>query len=271
MPPRPPLTHFLCLPLVTPSSRSQILASLHHFATDVANPESEDLAVIPAKAIRPIGTLHLTLEVMSLQSPEKVDAASNFLRSLDVRELLHEAAKVGRADHTTLPEAAGGTATSSGMSVDTTAKSLEIVHPLTITLSGLHPMHTPTSTSILYASPLDDTCRLYPFSLALQQAFTSADFLLQEDRGLRLHATIVNTIYAKDKKARVKEGGHRNTSKGSRKFNAQGMITKYEGFEWAKDVHIERLSICEMGAKEIIEDEQVMDEKYLEIASVPLP
>ncbi len=49
------------------------------------------------------------------------------------------------------------------------------------------------------------------------------------------------------------------------------MIAKYQGFEWAKDVHIERLNICEMGAKKTIENGKVVNEEYIEVASVPLP
>lgn len=271
MPTKPSLTHFLCLPLVTSSSRPQLLASLQHFTADVVNPESEGSVVIPAKAVRPIGTIHLTLGVMSLQSPERVAAASSFLRHLNIQEMLRGAAKLGEVTPADVPEAAEGAGCLPQTNEDSRVGSLEDVPPLAITLSGLHPMQTPSSTSILYASPVDDTSRLYYFALALHQALTNAKFLLQDDRDLRLHATIVNTIYAKDRKARTPGGGHGKNSKGSRKFNAQEVIAKYENFEWARDVRIERLSICEMGAKKVIEDGKVVNEEYLEIASVPLP
>ncbi len=268
MPPKPPLTHFLCLPLVTASSRSQLLASLQQLTADVTDLGNEDSAVVPAKSIRPIGTFHLTLGVMSLQTPDRVAAASQFLRSLNVQEMLHGATELDEPGPINAQEAVKGTDLFPGIDGHSRGRFLENVFPLTITLSGLHPMHKPSSTSILYASPLDDTSRLYPFSLALQQAFTKAEFLLPEDRDLLLHATIVNTTYAKEKKARVKGGGH---GKGSRKFDAQEVIAKYRDFKWAKDLRIEKLSICEMGAKKIIENEEVVDEEYLEIAGVPLP
>ncbi len=47
MPPKPPLTHFLCLPLVTSASRSQLLAPLQQFIADVTNPESEGSIHLP--------------------------------------------------------------------------------------------------------------------------------------------------------------------------------------------------------------------------------
>ena len=270
MPPKPPLTHFLCLPLVTPSSKSRLLASLQSFIADATDLEQGNSATIPAKAIRPIGTLHLTLGVMSLQTPERVVAASDFLRSLNVPDMLYKAAERNDASSIYTLKPVNAKDISPGKADLSKAKHLEIA-PLTITLSGLHPMHKPSSTSILYASPLDPTHRLYPFCLALQQAFINAGYLLSDDRDLRLHATIVNTIYAKDKKALTKRGGHGKTSKDSRKFDAQEVIDKYDGFEWAKDVHIERVSICEMGAKKIIDGGEVVEEEYLEISSVPLP
>ena len=271
MPPQTPLTHFLCLPLVTPSSRSQLLASLQQFTAVVTNPENEEPMVIPPKAVRPVGTVHLTLGVMSLQTPDRVVAASEFLRSLNVRDMLRGASEVRETGPVTVPETAAETDSMPRADEDPEAGCSVSICPLAVTLSGLHPMHSPSSTSILYASPLDVTARLYPFSLALRQAFTNAEFLLPDDRDLRLHATIVNTIYAKEKISRAKGRGHGKNNKGSRKFDAQEVIAKYRDFEWAQDVHIERVSICEMGAKKIIEDEEVINEEYLEIASVPLP
>ena len=271
MPPRPPLTHFLSIPLVTPSSKSQLLASLHNFAADVTDPEHGDIAAVPGKAIRPVGTIHLTLGVMSLQTPERVIAASDFLRSLNVRDMLRNATQVDGTGSMYTPEAVKASDIPPGKDDVSKARFLETPSPLTITLSGLHPMHVPASTSILYASPLDSTSRLYPFCLALQQAFECAEYMLADDRDLRLHATIVNTIYAKDKKTRAKGGGHGKNSKGSRKFDARELINRYDNFEWAKDIHIERVSICEMGAKKTIENGEVLEEEYFEIASVPLP
>ena len=270
MPLRPPLTHFLCLPLVASSSKPQLLASLQYFATDVADPEHGYSATIPAKAIRPVGTLHLTLGVMSLQTPERVVAASDFLRSLNIPNILHGASKLEKSDPSNLPNAEDGADLLPGINVDSETTSPEAVAPLRVTLSGLHPMHVPSSTSILYASPADSTSRLHPFCLALQHSFAQAGYLLSDDRDLCLHATVVNTIYVKDKKARAKGNGHGKNSKGSRKFDAREIIDKYGDYQWAKDVRIERVSICEMGAKKIIEDGGLTDEEYLEVASVPL-
>ncbi|KAI9745384.1 MAG: hypothetical protein M4579_007647, partial [Chaenotheca gracillima] len=137
-PHKPPLTHFLCLPLVTPASRAQFLTSLHRFSNDVsahlspstsadstpAMPEHDGGGVkIPTsatssettnpagsmhaklgRAIRPLGTLHLTLGVMSLPDQAGVDRAVELLRSIDLREMLRGAAQP-HAAHDPLPDA----------------------------------------------------------------------------------------------------------------------------------------------------------------------
>ena len=81
---RPQPTHFLCLPILTSTSLPQLAQSLTHFRAvadeftrpavvlpgDVgrqgaASPGSRE-ALIPEEAFRPLGTLHLTVGVMSL-------------------------------------------------------------------------------------------------------------------------------------------------------------------------------------------------------------
>lgn len=73
MPPRPTPTHFLCIPLVTASSRPQLTRSLAAFREEVTapNPSSAYGALpVPDEAIRPVGTIHLTLGVMSFMEPK---------------------------------------------------------------------------------------------------------------------------------------------------------------------------------------------------------
>ncbi|KAJ5054158.1 uncharacterized protein L3040_000440 [Drepanopeziza brunnea f. sp. 'multigermtubi'] len=90
MPPKPPsarLTHFLCIPLVTAASKPQLQSALSAFTSKASSP-NDPLARIPEKAIRPLGTLHLTLGVMSLLTPERIEAALAVLRTLNLQEIL---------------------------------------------------------------------------------------------------------------------------------------------------------------------------------------
>lgn len=81
---------------------------------------------------------------------------------------------------------------------------------------------------------------------------------MPDDRPLKLHATLVNTIYAK--------AYHR----WGVKFNAEGLIEEWKDFVWAKDFPIEKLAICKMGAKKITGAKgEILGQEYEEIASIP--
>ena len=271
-PTKPPLTHFLCLPLVTPASRPQLEHALQAFRQDVsstsANPASsaEQQDDIPSpnihpKAIRPTGSLHLTLGVMSL-SQEQLARATECLEKLDFPSLL--------------------------TSAESTA-----TQGITITLQGLQSMHTPGKTSILYAEPADATDRLYPLCLALQKIFKEEGFLVEDGRPLKLHATVVNTIYAKGKKkptqkpvtitsdGRVlsasagepsedRSQGHGPTANAPLKIDSRALLARYKDHIWAS-IDLDRVAICEMGTKKITAaNGTVIDEQYTEVASAPL-
>src|ERR1700732_4354991 len=65
-----PKTHFICLPLRSPSFRAKVV-SFNALLPPTIN----------HSIIRPPGSLHFTIGVMSLPNPEDVAAAVEFLRS----------------------------------------------------------------------------------------------------------------------------------------------------------------------------------------------
>ncbi|KAF2803556.1 uncharacterized protein BDZ99DRAFT_353762, partial [Mytilinidion resinicola] len=220
---RPPLTHFLCIPLVTPTSRPQLQEALERFKGDVCATEN-----VPEKAIRPLGTLHLTLGVMSLDE-DGLERATALLQSLSLADLLNTASAEETATFpTTQPDS------------------------LVISIQGLHSMHPPARTSILYAAPEDPTGRLYPAATKLRDLFTQAGFMGPEDRPLKLHATIVNTVYAKSGKG-GRGAGHGANAKALLRLDAQEMVERYRDFVWAEGVKVERIAICKMGAKKVVD------------------
>ncbi|GAA5915603.1 hypothetical protein JCM5296_003186, partial [Sporobolomyces johnsonii] len=135
---KPPVTHFLALNLVTPSSRPQLLTSLAELKDAIEG--SSD--VFP----RPIGTLHLTLGVMSLLTKEEIEQAAEHLRSLDWLGMLSALPPSSSYPDSAETEPLPSTSTSNGA--------------LTLTLASLVPMHKPSSTSVLYVAPRDPTSRL---------------------------------------------------------------------------------------------------------------
>lgn len=223
---------------------------------------------------------------MSLKS-DQLSPAVAFLESLDVPSLLAKVAEEQATgyDHPTEAAPSG---------------------PLVIDLKGLESMHAPEKTSILFSAPVDASERLYPFCLTVQKLFKDNGFLVEDDRNLKLHATIVNTIYAKGKKLPVRrtgnapagkppvserEEGASTASGASRaqqddgsvqrhgpngnaplKMDARAILEKYKDFVWSESVSLDRLAICEMGAKKVTDGQgNLIGEQYTEVASIKLP
>jgi activating signal cointegrator complex subunit 1 len=323
-PKKPPLTHFLCLPIVNSKSRPQLEKSMQEFREAVTRKDpastkpfgqseeagrSEQETVVSGvhpKAIRPVGALHLTLGVMSLKD-EKLNEAVEFLKNLDVSNLMSGTPTMPVIE----PEPPNSASTSTlerPISPPPTTRSND---PLNLDLRGLTSMHPPRKTSILYIAPSDESRRLYPFCLALQKTFTEAGFLLPDDRKLKLHATIVNTIYAKGRTKRLtpnkksmretpdpeqtanpgpevpkgqededgnapeqddRSQGHGPDAKAPLRLDATAILERFQDFVWAENVVLDRIAICEMGAKKITNaDGNVIGEEYTEVAAIELP
>jgi len=178
---------------------------------------------------------------MSLLSQERIDASLKLLSELNLRELL-SSANSRSIERTDDPSNSTGQGTSKE---ETTTIDAEEVKPLKVTLRGLESMHTPSKTSILYASPTGDD-RLYSFCKKLKDTFTEAGFILEENRPLKLHATIINTVYVPG--VRGTGGGH-GKSKAKLTLDAREILEDFEDFGWMADVRVEKLAICKMGAQ----------------------
>ncbi|KAI1460879.1 kinase A anchor protein [Annulohypoxylon moriforme] len=230
MPPLPSPTHFLCLPLVTRASRHQLSASLSTFSADVTSPDS---FAIPEQAVRPLGTLHLTIGVMSFPKDEGLEKAVALLKTLMPRSILTSVKAAG---------ATSATANSVPGSDGTTKEPSGSPPPLlSLTLRGLHSMQPSASrTSVLYASPSDAEGTLQRFCEKLRSTFQEAGLMAVENRPLLLHATILNTIYVKGRKKGRKE---------KLLIDASGILDRYDDFVWMEDVPVEKIAICRMGAK----------------------
>lgn len=238
MPPHPKLTHFLALPLTTTLSRPQLTQSLTKFTEAVTNKSTaENPDGIPSKAIRPVGTLHLTLGVMSLLDEKRVEGALEVLKKLDLKRMLPGA------------KAEGG-ASSNGMQV---------------TLKGLESMHDPSNTSVLYSAPVDESGRLQVFCQNLKDVFVGEGFIVEEDRPLLLHATILNTVYVPG--VRGKGSGGHGKKKARLTIDAREILEDWEEFVWVKDVRLESVALYKMGARKVEGSE---DEEYFVEGSVEL-
>lgn len=138
-------------------------------------------------------------------------------------------------------------------------------------------MGSPSSTTVLYAAPDDTASRLHNLCTAIREVFKSANLLVNEDRPLLLHATIINTIYNQpprhsDPKGDAEvQGSNRRPNRPPKRIDATKLVGKYAGFEWAKGIRVEKVSICKMGAQKIVVDGVVVDSEYPELCHVDLP
>ncbi|WZH48117.1 kinase A anchor protein [Fusarium acuminatum] len=180
------------------------------FRTEVTNPASFG---IPPSAVRPVGTMHLTLGVMSLKD-ENIEHAKELLKGLRLNEFL-ASAKAG----TSMTD-----------------------NRLSVTLKGLHAMQSPAKTSVLYAAPVDTEGILYKFCEQIKTSFQEAGLMAKEDRPLLLHATVVNTIYVKDGRGRRRE---------KLTLDARDMVSLYDDYVWLENMPLDKVTLCRMGAKKI--------------------
>lgn len=241
MPPRPatrpPFTHFLCIPLVTPASRPQLARTLAAFRADVTGAGVQ--FPIPQEAVRPLGTMHLTLGMMSLPDDEGIEKAISLLRSLKPREIL-----AGVRPLSDITPLAAAPALRSAAETETVTGTGELpARSLLLTLRGLHSMQPARQAAVLYAPPVDPQGVLQAFCEGLRVPFLEAGVMVAEDRPLLLHATVLNTIY-------VRSGGRRG--KGRRlTLDVREVLDRYDGHVWMEDVPLERIAICRMGAKTV--------------------
>lgn len=204
---KPQLTHFLCLPLVNSISLPQLESSFAAFKAAIpASPAQQKQgqngpqkaileqgkSLIPDGALRPVGTLHLTLGVMSLPSKERIEEALEFFQSLDLVAMMHEAEKAernrsrkGRTEQRlppSLPESHGDGEFDSTQETagPATTASQTMPRPFNVSLESLYALPRPRSATVLHAAPVDSTSRLYPFCEMLRDTFLEAGFLQGE-------------------------------------------------------------------------------------------
>lgn len=196
---------------------------------------------------------------MSLLSPEKVESALSVLKSLNLKDLLAGGMKPGTVKDE------GRVSVSDGKKVaGSDQDDLGATSKLSITLRGLASMHAPEKTSILYSSPVDEDQRIQTFCQRLKDAFSEAEMLVKDTRPLLLHATIVNTIYVPG--IRGKGSGH-GKNRAKLTLDAREILDDYKEFEWMKDVRVEKVALCRMGAQKT----EGGEEEYIVEGEVEMP
>ncbi|RPB14113.1 hypothetical protein P167DRAFT_604336 [Morchella conica CCBAS932] len=232
-PRRPPLTHFLSIPLHTPAALPTLQTTLTTLTT-LLSPH------LPPAAIRPAVTLHLTLGVMSLPTPEQLQSATSFLSSLDLPAILRSMTP------TPAPPPVAQAPIEEGQPPPP---------PLKITLRNLTCLGPPQRATVLYTAPHDASGRLPRFAEHIRSLFSAAGLLVPETRPLLLHATVVNTVYIRGR-GRGRGRGERVT------FDAAEALEWGRGRVFAEDVEVAGVCICRMGEARV----GGVSQGYLEVA-----
>ncbi|KAK9325411.1 kinase A anchor protein [Lipomyces orientalis] len=252
----PQLTHFLSIPLASPS----LTASLSALRRDVLT----TLPGFPIKAIRPVATIHLTLGVMALDTagPRLKAATDALLRLAD-----------------SAPDIIPDTPLQVGL------RGL-----------SMFDESTTSNANVVFANVYgDDVTRLQEFANRVSRHFIELGFVVDasvknnenkngddittpgaENEGVALHATVLNTRYASyfASGASSNEGGEPvDRKKGKKKyrkirpsFDATELLAKFQNTVFMEPMHIDKLAICKMGERKV-ED----GGGYEIMAYIPLP
>ncbi|KAL5346049.1 hypothetical protein ACLOAV_009080 [Pseudogymnoascus australis] len=218
MPPKRPsqqLTHFLAVPLHTPTST-------------------------PALPIRPPTTLHFTLCVLDLRDPVRLSTALSILRTLDLPFLwaIAQGVAPGKLQKDVRVTLKGLAATRDPVKtsviyappVDET-KALqrfgELVRSHFACLIGPPPA-SPSSPSAppAAAGPATQETVMPPLPRPLP--------------GLLLHATVFNTVYIPGRSRRDRQ---------RLEIDARALIEAFGDMVWMENIRVEELVLCRMGAK----------------------
>lgn len=248
-PKAPQLTHFLCLPLVSPASRPQLSANIASFKQDVIRSTQIGGFDLPPDAVRPVGTLHLTLGMMSFPKNEGLEKAINVLQSLEPQKILAGIRK----------RITPGVDKTTGTTEEKEEEKEAIPPKFLLTLKGLSSMQKPEKATVLYAPPSDPDGTLQKYAEEIKAIFDDAGLLVPENRPLLLHATIVNTIYVKRNDRHKGKRGDRILIK-----DAQAIMDRYQDHVWMEAMPSDKIAIYRMGAKPVEEEEEgaVVDAKY---------
>ena len=267
-------THFLCFPLYSSRSKSQLQNLVQRLRDD------DQATGCPQKAFRLPRTYNLRISKFRFENVRDVKAASDLLHSLEIDRMLRNSASaavatVGNRNNTS-PKAM--------VESDQACSNLRgRVPPLYVSLRGLsarpHPQSTKERPFTTFSVPIDTSNRLDIFSMQLREQYKSAGFkeprfLEYDDRNGVSSAGIISGLKAVKHHKVVDKQGRKSEKKIHSKYNAQSLIAKYKDVVLADNIPLEKLSLWEEGRKSTFRgsrNEILLDEYYEEVDSIPLP
>ena len=251
------LTHFVCIPLVTASSRPLLRNSLGLLRD---NPAS---AKIPSGAFIPIDTLHLSLGfAMSLPTTGRITEANKLLQSLDLNSLTRQLSKPSLRERS-IKEISSDVERSLSLSSGAPmAQSL----PLHVTLSGLVAAQLEGQNIMaetLLAHCYDPTYQVNHLCNNLAIIFAAAglfdpstqhQFRRTKLRKMGLPLPKVSLMKTSRPTYHVPSRNQPGKMEGDRSptIDSRDLVRIFKDFVWADNIRLERLSICSLGITEQI-------------------
>uniref|UniRef100_A0A8D2N3Y6 Activating signal cointegrator 1 complex subunit 1 n=2 Tax=Zonotrichia albicollis TaxID=44394 RepID=A0A8D2N3Y6_ZONAL len=196
---RQPFTHFLSVPLNQPAIQQSFL----HFKEEVLHKCSKDHGVSSSLFQNP-AKLHLTIGTLVLLNEQEIQRACDLLQQC----------KEDFVDQIT-----GG-------------------QPLTVEVAGVEYMNDdPAMTDVLYAKVhmKDGSDRLQMLADQLVERFVASGLMLKEWDRVKLHATVMNTLFRKDPtEERSNTMPGKSSFKERESFNGQNILKLFENFHFGE-------------------------------------
>ncbi|XP_051474037.1 activating signal cointegrator 1 complex subunit 1 [Apus apus] len=195
-----PFTHFLSFPLNQPAIQEKFL----QFKEEVLEKCSKDDGVSSSLFQNP-AKLHLTLGTLVLLNEQEIQKACDLLQ---------------QCKEDFVDQIAGG-------------------KPLTVELAGVEYMNDdPAMTDVLYAKVhmKDGSDRLQVIADQLVERFVASGLMLKEWDRVKLHATVMNTLFRKDPSAEERNNpmAGKSSSKERESFNSRNILKLFENFHFGE-------------------------------------
>ncbi|XP_028826698.1 activating signal cointegrator 1 complex subunit 1 [Denticeps clupeoides] len=192
-----PFTHFLSFPLNHP----QIQDGFLRFKEEVLEKCSQERG-IDASIFQNAAKLHLTVGTLALLNAAEVALASELLQQCQgfIRDIT------------------GG-------------------KPLPLTLAGVEYMNDdPSMVDILYAKVevKDGSDKLQAIADRLVEHFVASGLMIREWDRVKLHGTIMNTLFRKDPSAEDKGGSGKPNSKDREAFDARNVLQEFSEYHFGE-------------------------------------
>ena len=243
------LTHYICIPIVTASSRPQLTRSLGLLRDSPAS------ASVPLRAFVPVDTLNVSLRVvMSLPTPDRFAKAEKLLQSLDLNSLTRELSKPSLSERSIKERFS---CLEKSLSLSPVAFVNQPL-PLRVTLSGLvaHPLRNQDIMArTLVAQCHDPTSRVDHLCNNLAIIFEAAglynpssSYSLQKSLGHSV-GLIQTGLIPLSKLVPSRHDPGKLKAEAPLEIDSRDLVRTFRAFIWADSIRLERLSICRLGFK----------------------